>query len=301
MAGSCSTAHTDNGGARIEIVQTAPASAASRLATVTLGSLRLVLLEPGAPCIAFVSLVPTSVFISLSADGASDEITLHGLGEAFHVRSDEPGKLALISIGRRDFARYTRALLGTKIEAPPSARFLRLPAAALRDIRRLQAQALRLGTTKPALLARRGVERALEQDLLHVLLDGLGAAEARRPPRHRRHADIATRFEKLLAASDRLPSLPKLCATLDVPERTLRLCCKVILGCSPMTYARLRRLNHAHVMLAQADPEATSVAKIARQCGFTQPGRFSIAYRKVFGEMPSQTVPKRLSTSAESA
>jgi len=251
-----SAAHVDNDDTEIVLVQTVPASDAARLSSLVLGSLRLVLIDFAAPHVAFVSPVPASVLVSFAADNrkpppvldglamAPGEIAIHGVGEAFHVRSDGSCKIGLIAIGPRDFARYARALLGKEVEPTPSARVLRLPSPALRDIRRLHAQALRLNVTKPALLARREVARALEQDLIHALLDGVGAAEPRRSPQpNPRHAEIVARFQEMLAAPGRLPSLAELCAALDVPERLLRHCCRAFLGCSPLAYARLRRAS----------------------------------------------------------
>ena len=94
--------------------------------------------------------------------------------------SSSPPYARVPAISRREFARYTRALLGRDVALTPSTRLLRLPAAALRDIRRLHAQAFRLNVARPELLAHREVAHALEQDLLHALLNGVGTAE---PPR----------------------------------------------------------------------------------------------------------------------
>lgn len=231
------TAHVDGDGAQI-----------------ALGSLRLIRIDLDPPHVAFMSPAAGSVLVSFAMDNrkpplvldglpmARDEILVHGLGEAFHVRSDGPRRLGFIAISQCEFARYTRALLGRDVEPAPAARFLHLPAAALRDIRRLHAQAFRLQAAKPALLARREVARALEQDLIHALLDGVGAAEPRCGPQpNPRHAEIVARFEEMLATPGRLPSFAELCAALDVPERMLRNCCRQFLGCSPAVYARLRR------------------------------------------------------------
>jgi hypothetical protein len=155
---------------------------------IVLGSLCLVLLDLGPPHAVFVPPAAGSMRVAFAADNrkplpvlegraiAPHEIVVHGRGEAFQVRSGEPRKLGLIAIGQRDFARYARALLGRDVTLASSPHFLRLRPTALRNIRRLHAQAFRLGAAKPALLARREVARALEQDLIHALLDGLGAA-----------------------------------------------------------------------------------------------------------------------------
>ena len=99
------------------------------------------------------------------------------------------------------------------------------------------------------------------------------------------------RFEDALVAHahPRL-NVPDLCSTIGVPERTLRACCTEFLGMSPTRYHLLRRLNMARSALLRADSETGSVAEIARIYQFQQLGRFAVAYRSVFGEMPSSTL-----------
>ncbi|WP_312017509.1 helix-turn-helix domain-containing protein [Bradyrhizobium sp. AUGA SZCCT0431] len=98
-------------------------------------------------------------------------------------------------------------------------------------------------------------------------------------------------FEDALAAHDHPHlNLPQLCMAIGVPERTLRLCCTEFLGISPTRYYLLRRLNRARSALRHADPETASVAQIARDHQFLEHGRFALAYRAIFGEMPSTTL-----------
>jgi AraC-like DNA-binding protein len=84
--------------------------------------------------------------------------------------------------------------------------------------------------------------------------------------------------------------MPKLCAPVGVPERTLRNCCAQFLRMSPLTYARLRRLTLARFALRSANPDRVTVAGIARQHGFSELERFAVAYRTLFGETPSRTL-----------
>ena len=61
-------------------------------------------------------------------------------------------------------------------------------------------------------------------------------------------------------------------------------------GCSPTEYLRDLRLQRVHEALATADNSATSIAEIAHAHGFSHLGRFAQAYRRRFGELPSQTL-----------
>ncbi|PRC60868.1 hypothetical protein C6A85_15365, partial [Mycobacterium sp. ITM-2017-0098] len=42
--------------------------------------------------------------------------------------------------------------------------------------------------------------------------------------------------------------------------------------------------------VTSADPAYDTVTSIAGRCGFSHPGRFSSAYKRVFGTEPSRTL-----------
>ncbi len=62
------------------------------------------------------------------------------------------------------------------------------------------------------------------------------------------------------------------------------------LGSSPMTYLRERRLAAVRTALEAADPREATVSDIAASHGFLHLGRFSVEYRRTFGESPSTTL-----------
>ena len=142
------------------------------------------------------------------------------------------------------------------------------------------------------MVAHRQVARAIENDLIHALVNCLTAGVVRADTAKQRHcAIVMSRFEDVLAAKpNRQVPIPELCGAIRVAERTLRMCCLDVLAMSPNHYIRLRRLNLVHVALRQADPTTAKVSELAERYGFSELGRFATYYRTIFGEKPSATL-----------
>lgn len=87
-------------------------------------------------------------------------------------------------------------------------------------------------------------------------------------------------------------SVAELARQTGVPERTLRTAFQKSYGFSPQEYLRIQRLNHARRLLSASCPDQTTVTQIAYGLGFWDLGRFAGAYRRLFGEFPSETLRK---------
>jgi transcriptional regulator GlxA family with amidase domain len=96
--------------------------------------------------------------------------------------------------------------------------------------------------------------------------------------------------EFLEANSDRPLYLPEVCAALSVAERSLRASCEEHLGMGPIRYLTLRRMHLVRRALLRAEHSETTVTNVATDHGFWELGRFSVAYRALFGEAPSDTL-----------
>jgi AraC-like DNA-binding protein len=104
---------------------------------------------------------------------------------------------------------------------------------------------------------------------------------------------LVERAEKLaLADLDEPLHIPALCRALAVSERTLRKAFHETYGIPPCRQLRTLRLSQARRALLSADCRFATVTEIAMSFGFAELGRFSVEYRKVFGESPSQTLQR---------
>ena len=290
-------------GAKINLIFTGRGNFEARLTWVELPNLHLLHSHENLPRIAYVSLAPERVCVAFptrfdpltvwkGAELQSGDIVFHSQGERAHQRTSGASHWAFISLESEHLARYGKALTGLDLVPPPVGRVLRPPPSTAARLLRLHTKACRLAETKPKIVAHRQVARAIEQDLLHILVNCLTAG-----PIHndtvatRRHANIMIRFEELLALhfSRQLPT-SEICASIDVSERTLRACCAQFLGMGPSRYLRLRRLNLVRAALRRAGPATVRIAEIASRYGFSGLG----VYRSVFGETPSNTLRQAL-------
>jgi AraC-like DNA-binding protein len=106
-----------------------------------------------------------------------------------------------------------------------------------------------------------------------------------------RREKIVKKFEIFLEKHpDRPLCLPEICAAIGVCERTLRNSCERHFGMGPIRYLTLRRMHRVRQSLLRADAGQTNVTRIVTGHCFWELGRFSVAYRALFGETPSQTL-----------
>jgi AraC-like DNA-binding protein len=295
-------------GARINLVFSRYGEFRARLTWAELRHVHLVCSEESLPRIAYVSLPPERVFVGFSTNSdpppiwggmklGSQEIILHARGDRIHQQTTARSRWGFISLAPERLAAYGRAIAGLDIIAPPASRILRPPPLAKQHLLHLHAQACRLAETKPEIIEHWEVARALEQELLHALIVCLAADDVHdSTDATRRRLSIMARFEEILQRYSDLPrQIRAICAAIGVPDRTLRACCAEVLSMGPSRYSRLQRLSTVRAVLRCAVPATASVTELARRYGFSDPARFTAAYRLVFGETPSAA------TSAESA
>jgi AraC-like DNA-binding protein len=294
------------GGVSLDIVLRGHGDFKARLTWLKLPHLHLYRGQENVQRIAYISLEPARTFVSfpLTAPVLSvwngvelklGDIVLHSHGERSHQWTKGASRWGLVSLPVGQLPHSCKVLAELDLIEHPVGRILRPSPSSAVELRRLHSKACHLAEMKPEIFIHQEPARAVEQDLIHALVECLASAAAGQHFMVRQqHADIMTRFESALRMDfGEQPSLPELCATIGVPERTLRSCCVKFLGVSPGQYMRLRRMNLVRAELLHADPATTSVAQIARRHRFSELGRFAAVYRRIFGEFPSVTLTSK--------
>ena len=77
---------------------------------------------------------------------------------------------------------------------------------------------------------------------------------------------------------------------LGVNARALQRAFADVIGMSPQRYIQISKLRSVRRVLRDTPRWQTTVSAVAIQHGFTELGRFSIRYRQMFGESPSETL-----------
>lgn len=137
-------------------------------------------------------------------------------------------------------------------------------------------------------------QQQLMDEVLELLCPLLTPHLQRLQPARREapHVAVVRRArEYVLDRADEPPSVGELCRTLGVSRRWLQWSFNEVLGIGPMTYLHRLRLNGARRLLLGATPD-TKVQDAVEAFGFWHPSRFSHDYRRLFGELPSQTLQR---------
>lgn len=131
--------------------------------------------------------------------------------------------------------------------------------------------------------------RLLEQSLLLSLLSA-------QLPCTDRLSDqpVATYLRKALAAIENTGGMDigitDLAAAAGVSVRTLQYSFQEHFGVGPITFLKQYRLRQVHAALQTTCPSRCTVGDIAARWGFYHGSAFAHAYRKMFGQLPSETL-----------
>jgi len=151
-------------------------------------------------------------------------------------------------------------------------------------------------SNEPALLNDHDeVRAAAHKELLEWYLAALEMVEPAEPSRvgqtSQRYSRIVATVQAYVMEQQGIGySVTDLCEATNTSERTLQYAFRKILDMTPIEYLIRLRLHRAHQDLRTANPESTTVSKIAVNWGFWHFGEFSAAYKSCFDEMPSETL-----------
>jgi AraC-like DNA-binding protein len=217
------------------------------------------------------------------------DMIIFSAGSEGHNRTEAAFQWGSIALAHEDLAAAAEVLIGRELTAPSVTQRIRPPPSLLLRLLNLHKAAGHLAETCPDILANPPVARAMEHALLEAMVASASsgnAAHARSANRH--HGAVVRRLEEFLEANlDETIYVQELCKATGVSYPTLRSCCQEQLGMSPKRYLWLRRMNLVRRALHMADPVTASVTEIATSHGFWELGRFSVAYKTLFGELPS--------------
>ncbi|USD39480.1 helix-turn-helix domain-containing protein [Ferrimonas sp. SCSIO 43195] len=147
--------------------------------------------------------------------------------------------------------------------------------------------------SQPQLLSQPQAQKLLGANVLELVLAVMMPAMPLTPPncsKPRRRLGVKRVIDYLQAHAARLPTIPELCQVAELSERSLEYGFRDELGMTPVRYLRMVRLNGARCDLLRRRGQPTSVAEVALTWGFMEFGRFAGEYRKLFHELPSQTL-----------
>jgi len=161
----------------------------------------------------------------------------------------------------------------------------------LNEFRRALLSVLQSLDANPTALQFRQTQRVLEQTMLGAVV-AVVADEAAAPevanPRRRHIVDSAKDFMRSRIAET--ITVADLCIELGVSRRTLQYSFQEVLGINPIRFLRAMRLNGVRRDFKNPGPLASSVQDTAANWGFWHLGHFVTDYKRMFGELPSETL-----------
>ena len=211
--------------------------------------------------------------------------------DMMHQRTPTDCRFGSMSLADHDLDQACKAMTGREFVNLSHTHLVRPSPDLMGRFAKLHEMVGAIAKTAPMLLELPEAVRAIEQQLIYLLIRCLteGNTSTMSTGAHR-HDGIVARFEEFLEANPNTPLyLPEICAAIGAAERTLRAACEGHLGMGPIRYLFLRRMHLVRRALLRADGP-TTVTRIATDHGFWELGRFSVAYRELFGETPSETL-----------
>jgi AraC-like DNA-binding protein len=258
---------------------------------ISLPEVNTVAVKPGRRSIGFLTEPNSSPLLHCGLEVLPGDIVVNRF-DVIHQRSNANLHYGTISVPIDELDVAAEAIIGREFPKTPHKRIIRPNSALMCRLLKLHKSVGQLAHDSPDILELPPVLRALENELIHAMVRCLAEGAAVEPTAGScRHDTIVARFEDFLEANpDRPLYLTEICCAIGVAERTLRASCEQHLGMGPIRYLTLRRMHLVRQALLRSDPSTATVTRIVTDQGFWELGRFSVAYRALFGESPSRTL-----------
>jgi AraC family transcriptional regulator, ethanolamine operon transcriptional activator len=164
------------------------------------------------------------------------------------------------------------------------------------EFRRLLLSVLQSLDANPAAAGFRQTQRVLQQSLLCALVAVAVEADdngSPKPPCPSRQHVVDAAKAYMRDRIDRPITVADLCVELGVSRRTLQYSFQQVLGLNPVRYLRALRLNGVRRELKHVARGTGSVLDIAAKWGFWHAGHFVTDYKRMFNELPSETLHRK--------
>ncbi|MBA3903664.1 MAG: AraC family transcriptional regulator [Rhodocyclaceae bacterium] len=220
-------------------------------------------------------------------------MTMRG-GDELDFRAPEHFDIVAVSVPVDVLTRYTRDIEHRDIEQElRSMPVIQATKAHVDEFRGFLLTALESVSRTPAMLQYAAMQKGLEHALLSSVVKAVGRTDD--PARSTaspttRHAIVSRAQDYMREHVEEPLTVEDLCRVLGVSRRTLQYSFQEVLQLNPVSYLRAMRLNGARRMLKSADIARQSVQDIAARWGFWHLSHFATDYRRMFGELPSETL-----------
>ena len=215
-------------------------------------------------------------------------------GAEFEFRAPEHFDLVAVSVPVGALAQYAQDIEHRDIELElQNMRVIQATKGYVDEFRGFLLTVLESVSRTPAMLKYAAMQKGLEQALLSSVVKVVGRAEdtsrSMASPTAR-HAIVSRAQDYMREHVEEPLTVEDLCRVLGVSRRTLQYSFQEVLQLNPVSYLRAMRLNGARRMLKSAGTERHSVQDIAARWGFWHLSHFATDYRRMFGELPSDTL-----------
>lgn len=170
---------------------------------------------------------------------------------------------------------------------------LNLPDIAVARLGQRLLHAIDLFANDPGLVTDTKRVSYIQDEIYNLIADYLLCAQDGKMPEYgtrRTPIQIFKAAEDAFEAANGAPiSIADLCRAANVSAGTLTHTFRSLTDMTPARYFKMRRINKAHELLSHNAFDRSPVKQAALNSGLTDLGRFSVEYKMLFGNSPSDT------------